>query len=389
MSSLLAILKKELVDNLRDKRAFFFALVYGPVILPLMMIGPLIFGVKTTAIDFEKTSPVYVSGLALAPNLIEFLSENNLEAKPAPKNYLEQIKNESLDLVLEVDASYALQLSQAKPALLILHFNSKKKSSEKKLRQVKIILNRYEKLIANKRMYVRGIDTSVFDVLNLIEHDQFREAGGTQYVARFLPFILIFSMTMGGFYLATDIFPGEREKLTLESLLSLPVTRAQLIIAKAGAISIFVLFSCILASFSFFVIIKLIPVEKVGDIFDYNILDIAISFTLVSPLALFMTALMVLIASIARSTKEAQTQLGIMMVVPMLPMFLLEMVHFPAGDSAVAIPILGQYLLLERVGAGDSLDLYSVFLASASTFLLSLIIAYGAVKAFQRDSILS
>ena len=390
MRRIRAVVLKEIKDNLRDRRALFFALIYGPVILPLMIIGPMLIGVKLNSIDFDKVTTIAVIGADKAPNFIQFLHENNIEVTPAPQNYREEITENKLKLVLEIDDIFAEQFTKAEPALLTLYFNGGDSDSQNSARQLRVIVNRYDRLIGKLRMAARGFDADVLDVINLVEDDLSAEGEfGTKMISHMLPFVLVFAMTMGGFYLAIDSIPGERERNSLEPLLSLPLPRAQLLVAKALAVLVFVLFSGFLASLTFFLVVSLAPVEKIDEIFDYRFIEIIYAYILAMPLGVFMTSILILVSIFSRSTKEAQTHLGIMMIVPMMPLFALEFLNVKVSSLLMAAPIVGQYLLLGSIATGDMLTSSQIIVSVCSTLMFSIVVFVIALLVYRRERLVA
>jgi len=87
MRSIFIVCRKEILDNLRDRQTVFYALLFGPLLLPLIVAGSLIAGFKQSSIDFNEVTELSVINAQSAPNLISFLRQNNIDAVEAPKDY--------------------------------------------------------------------------------------------------------------------------------------------------------------------------------------------------------------------------------------------------------------------------------------------------------------
>ncbi len=180
----------------------------------------------------------------------------------------------------------------------------------------------------------------------------------------------------GGMNVAMDAIAGERERRSLLPLLMNPVARRDVVAGKWIATSLFAV-GCLSINLLAFGII--LPGEAAV------LLPIALSLF---PLALFAAALELLVSTVCRTVKEAQTYLSLLVFVPMcLGMFL---VFFPqaAGGWRLLLPIVGQQSLAElwirggHVSMSRSLILASITIASAVLILL------GAAKMLHRDEVI-
>ncbi len=388
MKSLWVILIKEIRDNLRDRRSMFFTLLYGPLLLPVLMIGPLVFNVNKFSVDSEQSQSVAVVGMERAPNLMAYLSEHNLKAEAAGNDYAERLRSGTLSLVLEVPEPYADALRSAQPAPLVLHYHSGEDESTQQRRRVRAVLDGYDARLRSLRFLARGMDEQVFTPLNISERDVSTEVPGEAFMGLMVPFMLLLSMMMGGFYLAVDTTAGERERLSLEPLLALPVARWQLVLGKYAAVLAFVLLSLLLPLISAFILFGLLDESVFTSRYDFSGSTFIVAGFLHLPLALLMTAFLFVIAAFARSTKEAQTQLGLAMMVPMLPFFLLQFMDVPEHSATAAIPILSQYQIMAQLVNGQAVATVDSLLSAATSVGLALVLMLLAVRRYQQESIL-
>jgi len=156
--SLFIIMFKEIVDNLRDRQTVFYALLFGPVLLPLMLGGSLVASFKQLSIDFDAVTSLSVVNADRAPQLMDFLYSNNIDITAPPDNVQKSVRYGDKLVVLEIPEDFATQLRLGQPAPLTLHVNSADKKSSKAARRVSTILNLYERTLNNLRLQHRGID---------------------------------------------------------------------------------------------------------------------------------------------------------------------------------------------------------------------------------------
>jgi len=386
--NLFIVMFKEIIDNLRDRQTVFYALLFGPVLLPLLLGGSLVASFKQLSINFDEVSTLSVINADRAPNLVEFLYSHNIDVVSALENTQARVRKGDVPVVLEISDDYGQAIRDARPAPLTLHVNGANKESTKAARRISAILNVYNQTLSNLRLQHRGIDPSVFNSLNVVENDVSVDGANGQLLASILPFLFIISMVMGGFYLAIDTTAGERERQSLEPLLSLPLSRTAVVMGKYAATVCFVLLSSILTALSIYSLFKFFPVEIMGGQVRFDGNTIAKAFFLVSPLVLFISAMLISVSAITRSTKEAQTYLGLLMVVPMAPFFILQFLNVQSTITTMPLPMLSQYQLLESVVLGDAIPHTHIALSVSGTVLATALLLLLAARLYHRERLL-
>ncbi len=387
--SFLVVMVKEIVDNLRDRQTLFYALLFGPVLLPLILGGSLVASFKQLSIDFDEVSTLSVVNASSAPNLVDFLYSNNIDVVDAPDDIDQSVRYGDTLVVLEIPEDFSEALRNASPAPLTLHVNSADKKSSKASRRVRTILNVYEQTINSLRLQHRGIDPATFNALQVIENDVSSEGANGQLLASILPFLFIMSMVMGGYYLAIDTTAGERERQSLEPLLSLPLSRAAIVFGKYGATLAFVTLSSLLTAISVYTLFRVFPIELLNGQIRFDGATVTRAFLLASPLLFFISALLITVSAITRSTKEAQTYLGLMMIIPMAPFFVLQFLTVRSTSATMPYPMLSQYQLLESAVLGNKIPWHHIALSATGTLLGTALLLALASWLYRRERILS
>jgi len=379
---------KEVIDNLRDRQTVFYALLFGPVLLPLLIGGALVASLKQATVSFDEPSPLAVSYSQRAPNLMAFLRSNNMDIEAAPADIEASVRRGDVPVVLEVPDDFAQALRSGNPAPLMIHVNDGDKHSAKEARKLHTLLNAYSQTINALRMQHRGIDPSVFNSIRVSMKDVSSNGFRGQILASILPFLLIVAMVMGGFYLAIDITAGERERQSLEPLLSLPMPRFKLVLGKYLAVLTFVGFSSVLTAISLYLVFRFLSPEAAGGILSFDAVTICRAWLLASPLIFFIAAVLMTVAASTKSTKEAQTYLGLLMVFPMAPFFILQFIKIQSANLTMSLPMLSQYQLLERVVLQDTISPVHILLSVGGTLLAAALLYLAAVRLYSRDRIL-
>ncbi len=382
------VMIKEIIDNLRDRQTVFYALLFGPVLLPLLIGGSIVASLKQLSIDFDVVTTVAVENRSSAPQLMEFLYSNNVDVVDAPDNPEQAVRRGDVDVVLKVMPAFGDNLRAGQPAPLTLFVNEADKESGKQARKIRALLSVYERTLNNLRMQHRGMDPNIFNTLDITQQDVSQDGAGGQLLASLLPFLLIVSMVMGGFYLAIDTTAGERERQSLEPLLTLPLRRRDLVLGKFGATFCFVLLSGLLTAISVFLLFKLFPTDLLGSNMRFDGITITKAFLLASPLLVFISAVLIAVSAFTRSTKEAQTYLGLLMVIPMAPFFALQFITIRNAVYSMPFPMLSQYQLLERVVLGDAIPALFIVLSVVGTLASAGLLLWLAFGLYSKDRIL-
>ncbi len=107
-----------------------------------------------------------------------------------------------------------------------------------------------------------------------------------------------------------------------------------------------------------------------------------------APLALLAGAIQTIIAAFAQSYREAQTYVGLVLIVPMIPSMLLMFMPIKEQLWMMSVPILGQNLVINELMRGDSVGWDAIGLAIAGTLIVGLVLAWIAVKLYNREKML-
>jgi len=388
MNPIWTIFIKEIRDNVRDKRSLFFAVLYGPVLMPLLMIGPLLLGMHRNSIDFEEPKTIAVVGSEHAAHLMQFLKANNLDVQEAPDEFQQEIEAGRIDMVLEIPTVFNDRFRAGQPAEVLIHYDESDEDSRKIKRQLSAILDRYDRTMRQLRFQARGIDSRIFEPLNVVENDVSFEGLDVPFIAYIVPFLLLYSMMMGGFYLAVDTTAGERERQSLEPLLSLPMSRLSPVLGKYAAVLFFVILSMVLPLITSYALFSFLPADLLGSGVDFGLPTFLVAFVLGLPLALLITAFLLTVAAFARNTKEAQTHLSLAMMVPLVPFFLLQYMNVPTQAMTLLIPIISQFKVMEMAVASQAIPVTYFLLTTIGSIVAAVGLLGATIGLYQRERIL-
>ncbi|MFK7892400.1 MAG: hypothetical protein AB8B63_16400, partial [Granulosicoccus sp.] len=154
-----------------------------------------------------------------------------------------------------------------------------------------------------------------------------------------------------------------------------------------GATLCFVTLSALLTSLSIYGLFRVFPVELMGGQITFDGITLTRAFMLASPLLFFISGLLITVSAITRSTKQAQTYLGLLMIIPMAPFFILQFINVHSTVFTMGLPMLSQYQLLESVVLGDELPLQHIALSFAGTLLCTAALLALASAIYRRERI--
>jgi sodium transport system permease protein len=215
--------------------------------------------------------------------------------------------------------------------------------------------------------------------------------------SKILPLILLVWALTGAFYPAIDLCAGEKERGTLETLLSSPATRKEIVWGKLLTVTCFSFMTAILNLISMVVTTSFIFRRTMETLSDNAIsafgpisLDLILwLMVLLIPMSAMFSALALAVASLARSSKEGQYYLMPLILVgfPLVLLPVLPGITLSSGTSIV--PVTGA-VLLSRACMDGEYGTALMYLPSVAciTILCCLLATRWAVRQFENESVL-
>ena len=380
MNAMLTVWWKEVRENLRDKRTVFSALIYGPLFGPLMFVLLMNTLVGREMKKAEGPLKVPVIGAQYAPNLIDALKQQGLVPQPPIAHPDKAVRERDADVVLRIPAGYGKAWSKGEPAQVEVIYDASQQGSSTPRNRLEDMLNLYSRQQGALRLLARGLSPSVGVPLVVSKRDQSTPQSRAGLALSILPYFFVFAVYIGSMYLAIDLTAGERERQSLEPLFANPVARWRILVGKLGAISTFSLASLVLTAVAFSVAGHFLPAEKLGMSFDLGPAFIGRVILLELPLIALFAVLETLVAAFAKSYREAQTYLGLLMLVPILPSMLMSFMPVKPAHWMYTVPLLGQQIGISDLLRGQAVlasDIGVALLCGfAAALLLGLITAW-------------
>ena len=200
-----------------------------------------------------------------------------------------------------------------------------------------------------------------------------------------LPYIFILGAFMGGMALAIDTTAGERERQSLEPLFVNPVSRTAILAGKLGATSLFSVTTVLMSITAFALAVPFFPTAKLGLTLDLGPRFAVRVIVVMLPLAVMASALQTLVSAYARSHREAQTYLSLLILVPVLPSILLAVLPIKAKLWMFAVPLMGQHLAILRLLRGEALTTMAIAVCVAATGAAALLACAATAVIYRRE----
>ena len=389
--TLVTVFLKEIVDNLRDRRSLASALIMGPIFGPLLFAFVISLSIERSLDDVEETMELPVVGQEYAPNLVRYLESRNIEITDGPADpdaAAAAVRTGLHDVVLVIPEDFGAQLAATIPASVKLYSDGANTQGGREARRAARALSAYNRELAAIRLSARGINPLVLRPINIDDIDVSTPSGRSAMLLGMMSYFFIFALLMGGMYLAIDSTAGERERGSLEPLLSLPVTRTQLMLGKIAATGVFMAFSLMLSLLSFYVVLKFMPLEKLGMTPNFDLAVVVAAFFLLAPFILLGASLMTLVASFTKSYKEAQTWISVVLIAPTLPILIVSILTLRPQLGFMFVPSLSQHLILVDMVKNEPLNGLHIAISVLSTLVFGALLTWACARLYRREGLL-
>ena len=280
------------------------------------------------------------------------------------------------------------QFSDGVPAKVELISDQSDQEADRDARRARNAIRAYGQQIAALRLVGRGVSPLTLQAINVDDVDVSTPSGRSGILLGMMSYFFIFAMLMGGMYLAIDTTAGERERGSLEPLLSLPVTREQLMLGKVAATCVFMAASLMLSLWSFYFALKFMPLEQLGMTPNFGPVVVFAAFLVLAPFILLGAAVMTLVASFTKSYKEAQTWLSIVLIAPTMPILIVSILNVRPKLEFMFIPSLSQHLILQDMIKNEPLQWLHVFISVASTLGFGVLLTWICARLYRREGLL-
>ncbi|NUN14124.1 MAG: CPBP family intramembrane metalloprotease [Myxococcales bacterium] len=385
------IFRKEVTETLRDKRT-----LYPMILIPLVLYPALLLLVTQVASVQQTALEQQVTQVALVPPDAPTDLAQLLDGDPLIKRMVVveeprvALAARNIDAVLVWENPADTPDGTGTTQITVLHDESEERSQLARDRLASL-LGKWERTLLEDRLSRRQIELSYIDPIDVVyENIASATRMGGYVLGQILPLLLILTVVIGAFYPAVDLTAGEKERGTFQTLLTAPILPFDIVGGKLLAVFAIALFA------------GSVNIASMALLFGHALsfsgvgADISVQLDLgqwvlllVSAVVMgfFFSALMMTIAVLARSFKEAQSYLTPVYFVCVIPAMLTQLPGMHLGPALALVPAMNISLLVKALLQGTATP-DAIFWVLTSTLVYTGLVITAAAALFRREAVL-
>lgn len=385
-SRVLVVVRKELTDSFRDRRALYSIVIGG-------LVGPILIGFMLNRMAGQQRSAqeirVPVVGGEYAPVLVNWLGQQaGVEITQGPADPEAAVRDRKLDFVLVIPKEFSEKFRASRPAPVQVVSDAIRQSARGQVQRLRTLLSRYSAETGGMRMIARGVSPSIASALAIEDIEISSAQQRVGQIFGVIPMFLVLAAFAAGMQIATDSTAGERERGSLEPLLVNPIPRLEVVTGKWAAAALSAAASMVITLVITSAMLLSLRLEDLGFRFRFSMADALLLLAATLPMALMAPSIQMYLASFAKSFKEAQSYMGFLILLPMIPG--ITAAFYPLGDRPwmAPIPILGQFSLATDVLGGKPPSPLSMVLGAISAAAVALVFVSLTTRLFSKEKII-
>jgi len=402
--SIFVVYRKELRDQLRDRRTIISTIVIPTVVMPLIMFG---FGSVMSKIirqaQDEGTSVMIINS-AGAPELVKALkAEPKLRVVAEAPDYKQRIADKKLRVALDLPKDFDAALARGEaPKVGVLYYEGEIKSGIG-ARDLESFLRKHRDGILDQRVKERGLPpefTKPFEMERKNVAPPEKVGGAT--IGAFIPYLIIILCFSGAMYPAMDLTAGEKERGTMETLMCSPTARINIVLGKFLTV-LTASVATILCSMTSMAVTGSLSsklflggsgmaaasgkAQAASALPSFDPAGFVGVFAMVAPVAILFAALLLTVSLFAKSYKEAQSYAGPMILLAIIPAVFGMLPGIELTTKTALIPILNLSLVCKEMLSG-TWNWNFIALIFGSSCLYAGLALFACVKMFNREDVL-
>ncbi len=391
------VYRKELTEALRDRRTVISSLLVPLLLFPLLTAG-LGAAISTIVGKVKAEIPeVMILRGEDSPKALEYIrGMKKIDIVPLTPDWKDKIINKEVRAVIEIPSGFQADLEAHKVPILQIHTYEGDLKSSVAAGEIQKQLEDFRDDFIRQNLISHNLPESLLKPFDVKQNNVAppEKVGGAAF-GGVIGYMVILLCLTGSMYPAMDLTAGEKERGTMETILSSPVSRTHLVLGKFFMVLTASLVTAALSvtsmGVSFWGMEKLHAFDKAGSeaaqmqmqIHFTTVLSI---FVMVLPLAVLFAAGVMTIALFAKSYKEAQSYVSPLMFVVIIPA-VCAMLPIDLTAKLSLVPILNAALLCKELVTG-TYHWNFIAIIFLSTCVYAGIALFLAVKMFQREDVL-
>ena len=372
------ILKKELRELFRDKKSLAMMLII-PIFIPLLVIGMSALFESQVSKDVSEYNKIGFSyemteaEKSIAEEMdIEIITENEEELK-------EKYDNGEINLyITKQDSKYIINTDGSDNSTFASNL-------------METYFNTYKQYLQQSYLQENNINPNeVLNIITVEENVLEQDNYFADYIKNYAFLFIMMAITVSATYPATDTTAGERERGTLETLLTFPIKSRDIIVGKFLGVTVSSIITGLISLA--LAIISLMITKNMFSIYDgidimYSPITILFAVIVIIAYSFFISGLCIAIASTSKTFKEAQSALTPLTFISFFPGMIAFMMGITTTPILSIVPFLNFTLIFTDINNG-TINLLNIGLMAISTIIyISLVFAH-IIKQYKSEKVL-
>jgi len=387
------VIGKELLEVARDRRTLFLMVILPLLVYPLLFLATT--QVAVSQVQKIQATTVRIGVTAEVPSGLrdQLQPKDRIELVPTTLDRgLAMVQSGELAGLLTVTETHSGGLAGGGTVALHLAYDATSETSNRAQGQLKERLTEWRKRLVAARLVARDLPPSLLHPISLRSENiaPARKVSG-HLLGQIVPLLIVMMVVLGAFYPAIEVTAGEKERGTLQTLLTAPLRPLEIILAKFVAVCAVAFIAGLANILSIGLLLLMVKFMPGADAlpFDVGISGGALAIIgLVSLLVgLLFSAVMMTVAVLARTFKEAQAYTTPVYLLSVAPVMFAQLPGMRLTGVLAFIPGLNQALLMreELEGTATAQQIFAVVVSSLVFTAGTLVVA---ARIFERESIL-
>ena len=378
MNKTLLILKKELREVFRDKKSLAMMLII-PVLIPLIIIGMSALFESETSTDVNTYNKI---GFNYELSDIELEILDSLE--------IDYSINDTEDLEEEFNKQEINSYITKENNHYVINYDSANIESSGSASLAESFLETYKSVLEENYLLNNNVDVSEFNnLLTYEEKTQEQQNYFANYIVNYAFLFILMAITVSATYPATDATAGEKERGTLETLLTFPIKSKDIIIGKLLSVTLSSIITGVLG-----LILSVLAILYVGNTYDIysgtellNAPIIIYALIIIIAYSIMISGLCIAIASMSKSFKEAQSALTPLTFIAFFPGMIVFMIDISNNAILSLIPFINFSMIFTDVTNNNLNILYLILMLISTIVIITIVITY-IIRQYKSEKIL-
>jgi sodium transport system permease protein len=386
------VYRKEMMDSLRDRRTIISMIVVPILIFPLLTVGMGYLAATMVGRAKNEVPRIMIIGGADSPKVSAAIRAfRGFEIVPAKDDAEAEINDKTIRAAVVVPPDFDASIEKGASTSLAIEYSEGDLKSEFANESLQKFFDDYRQKISKEQLAARNLPVGLLDPFTVKQKNVAPpEKVGGSIVGGFIPYLVILLCWTGAMYPAMDLTAGEKERGTMETILCSPIARIDLVLGKFFMVVTASLATAVLSISSMAVSFNWAKHGMGGSNSFQLALDprgVLAVLVMVLPLSVLFSAAMLAISVFAKSFREAQSYLGPMTMLIVMPAVASFLPGMELNLKTALIPILSTSLVSKEIVSGNHPWNYIAIIFAISCVYAAIALTI-AVKLFEREDVL-